>query len=77
MNIIYFSSSAAHVIARFTRLSLEEKLTNQTSAVPSRAVIGAFMYTCRQLYSNCEGLMVMSKYDIYQIIASAWRAVSI
>jgi hypothetical protein len=39
-------------------------------------VIGSFVYICRQLYNNCEGLHFMYNYDLHQVIASAWRAVS-
>lgn len=67
-------SSAANKIAQFLCLALNDKLINQRAGFPSRSVIGAFMYTCRQLYSDCGGLTVMSKLDICQVLSTSWKA---
>ncbi|XP_052063658.1 protein broad-minded-like isoform X2 [Mytilus californianus] len=66
-------SSAAHVIARFTKRALLDKLPKQSGPKPSQAVIGAFLYICRQLYNTCEGLLVLYQYELHKVVAEAWR----
>ena len=70
-------SSTAHVLAEFSRKALSQKLPNDLVAPPSKAVIGNFSYICRQLYTTCEGLLVMNHYDLHSSIAAAWRQVCI
>ncbi|GFO20670.1 protein broad-minded [Plakobranchus ocellatus] len=62
-------SSAAHLIAEFTKKALSEKLS---PPCPS-AVTGAYLYVCRQLYNTCEGLLVLSQYELHTCIAQTWR----
>ncbi len=72
-----FRSSPAHVLAEFSRKALSENLPNTSASPPSKAVIGNFSYICRQLYSTCEGLLVMNHYDLISSIAAAWRQASL
>ncbi|GFR74597.1 protein broad-minded-like [Elysia marginata] len=62
-------SSAAHLIAEFTKKALSDKLS---PPCPS-AVTGAYLYVCRQLYNTCEGLLVLSQYELHTCIAQTWR----
>ena len=68
-------SSAAHLIAEFTKKALLKDLP-QVSEPPSPTVIGAYLYVCRQLYNTCEGLLVLYPYDLHTCVAQAWREVS-
>ncbi|XP_060080662.1 protein broad-minded-like [Ylistrum balloti] len=66
-------SSAAHIIAKFTRKALLGELPHEAGPAPSKAVIGAYLYICRQLYNTCEGLLVLYPYDLHSVGAIAWR----
>ncbi|XP_070203121.1 protein broad-minded-like isoform X1 [Littorina saxatilis] len=68
-------SSAAHLIAEFTKKALLKDLP-QVSEPPSPTVIGAYLYVCRQLYNTCEGLLVLYPYDLHTCVAQAWREAS-
>ncbi|KAL8584561.1 hypothetical protein ACOMHN_016880 [Nucella lapillus] len=68
-------SSAAHLIAEFTKKALLKDLP-QVSEPPSPTVIGAYLYVCRQLYNTCEGLLVLYPYDLHKCVAQAWREAS-
>ncbi|KAK7505391.1 hypothetical protein BaRGS_00003553 [Batillaria attramentaria] len=68
-------SSAAHLIAQFTKKALLKDLP-QVSEPPSTTVIGAYLYVCRQLYNTCEGLLVLYPYDLHTCVAQAWREAS-
>lgn len=61
--------SPAHTIAQFAKKALSERLPGGT---PSKAVIAGFVYVCRQLYNTCDGLMVLSPYELHQFVANAW-----
>lgn len=63
------------MIARFTKRALLDKLPKQSGPKPSQAVIGAFLYICRQLYNTCEGLLVLYQYELHKVVAEAWREV--
>ncbi|XP_022098111.1 protein broad-minded-like [Acanthaster planci] len=69
------SSAPIHAIAEFTKQALDGKLSSSLSRQPSRSVTGAFLHVCRQLYSTCEGLLVLSRYALHQQIANCWRQV--
>ncbi|XP_053402163.1 protein broad-minded-like isoform X2 [Mercenaria mercenaria] len=69
-------SSAAHIIAEFTKKALLRQLPREAGPAPSPAVIGAYLYICRQLYNTCEGLLVLYPYDLHTVIAEAWRDAS-
>lgn len=69
-------SSAVHIIAEFTKKALLNKLPCEAGPVPSPAVIGAYLYICRQLYNTCEGLLVLYPYDLHIVAAGAWRDAS-
>ncbi|KAH9488114.1 hypothetical protein Btru_065340, partial [Bulinus truncatus] len=69
------SSSAAHLIAKFTRKALLNKFSDSLNT-PSNAVTGAYLYVCRQLYNTCEGLYVLSQYELHKCIADSWKSVS-
>ncbi|KAJ8303233.1 hypothetical protein KUTeg_019629 [Tegillarca granosa] len=66
-------SSAAHIIAKFTKKALLGELPREAGPGPSHAVIGAYLYICRQLYNTCEGLLVLYPYDLHSVVAEAWR----
>ncbi|XP_076469965.1 protein broad-minded-like isoform X2 [Babylonia areolata] len=68
-------SSAAHLIAEFTKKALMKNLP-QVSEPPSHTVIGAYLYVCRQLYNTCEGLLVLYPYELHTCVAQAWREAS-
>ena len=76
-NECFFFRSAAHVLARFANRALTGQLPKpgRNSRLPSKAVIGNLLYVCRQLYSTCEGLMVLHSYQLSAAIAQAWRKV--
>ncbi|XP_074617585.1 protein broad-minded-like isoform X1 [Acropora palmata] len=61
--------SPAHTIAQFAKKALSDRLSGGT---PSKAVIAGFVYVCRQLYNTCDGLMVLSPYELHQCVANAW-----
>ncbi|BFZ12598.1 hypothetical protein BsWGS_15637 [Bradybaena similaris] len=65
-------SSPAHLIAEFTKRALSSDPSVSPSPL-SNAVIGAYLYVCRQLYSTCDGLLVLSHYELHTFIAQAWK----
>ncbi|KAK3086457.1 hypothetical protein FSP39_018719 [Pinctada imbricata] len=69
-------SSAAHIIAKFTKKALIGDLPREAGPTPSKTVIGAYLYICRQLYNTCEGLLVLYPYDLHTVVAEAWRNAS-
>jgi hypothetical protein len=68
-----FRSSAAHIIAKFTR----KALLGEIPRAPSKNVIGAYLYICRQLYNTCEGLLVLYQYDLHNVVVGVWKQVSL
>lgn len=70
-----FRSSSAHVLAEFAKKSLNEEIPAFQHTL-TKAVIGNFVYVCRQLYNTCEGLVVIYPYDVHTSIATAWKVVS-
>jgi len=75
LHIFYSRSSAAHIIAKFTKKALLGQLPKEAGPAPSHQVIGAYLYICRQLYNTCEGLLVLYPYDLHSVAANAWREV--
>ncbi|XP_070575308.1 protein broad-minded-like [Ptychodera flava] len=69
-------TAAVHTIAEFAKKALSRSLPSQCGPLPSRAVIGAYVFICRQLYSNCEGLHILYPYGLHTYIADAWREAS-
>ncbi|XP_048254918.1 protein broad-minded-like isoform X2 [Haliotis rufescens] len=69
-------SSAAHVIAEFTKKALMSSLPCGAGSQPSSTVVGAYLYICRQLYNTCQGLLVLQQYDLHNTVATAWREAS-
>ncbi|KAI8790403.1 protein broad-minded [Biomphalaria glabrata] len=67
------SSSSAYLIAKFTRKALLNKFSN-SSLAPSNAVTGAYLYVCRQLYNTCEGLFLLSQYELHKCIVDVWNS---
>ncbi|XP_076824206.1 protein broad-minded-like [Clavelina lepadiformis] len=69
--------SAAHTIAEFAQKALSGKLPydpqSSGRAVPSYQVVCAYVFICRQIYSTCEGLLLLDKYQLHSNIALAWR----
>ena len=70
-------SSAAHIIAEFTKKALLGQLPQEAGPPPSHAVIGAYLYICRQIYNTCEGLLVLYPYELHKVVAESWQEVSI
>ena len=70
-------SSAAHIIAKFTKKALLGQLPKEAGPSPSHAVIGAYLYICRQLYNTCEGLLVLYPYELHRFTANAYRDVCV
>ena len=70
-----FRSSPAHVLALFARRGLAGELPRTAHGPIANAVIGSFVYVCRQLYGTCEGLLVLSTYALHTAIAEAWNQV--
>lgn len=66
-------SSAAHIIAKFTKKALLGEIPRDSSSAPSKNVIGAYLYICRQLYNTCEGLLVLYQYDLHNVIVRVWK----
>ena len=71
-----FRSSAAHIIAEFTKKALLGRLPQEAGPPPSHAVIGAYLYICRQIYNTCEGLLVLYPYELHKVVAEIWQEVS-
>nr|XP_022341878.1 protein broad-minded-like isoform X9 [Crassostrea virginica] len=66
-------SSAAHIIAKFTKKALLGEIPRDGSSSPSKSVIGAYLYICRQLYNTCEGLLVLYQYELHNVIVRVWK----
>ncbi|XP_052230944.1 protein broad-minded-like isoform X2 [Dreissena polymorpha] len=69
-------SSAAHIIAEFTKKALQRQLPREAGQAPTHAVIGAYLYICRQIYNTCEGLLVLYPYELHAVVAETWRDAS-
>ncbi|WAR13306.1 BROMI-like protein [Mya arenaria] len=69
-------SSAAHIIAEFTKKALLRELPREAGQAPTHAVIGAYLYICRQIYNTCEGLLVLYQYELHKVVAETWRDAS-
>uniref|UniRef100_A0A8C9TLN5 Protein broad-minded n=1 Tax=Scleropages formosus TaxID=113540 RepID=A0A8C9TLN5_SCLFO len=69
------STSAAHIIAQFTKRLLAENLPPLPGLGASTAVAGAFVFVCRQMYNTCVGLQVLRPYNLHECIVRAWRQV--
>ena len=66
--------SPAHTIAKFAKKALLDRLPGGT---PPKAAISGFVFVCRQLYSTCDGLMVLNPYELHQCVANAWIKVNV
>ncbi|XP_078471595.1 protein broad-minded [Lampetra planeri] len=70
-------SSPAHVIVEFCKRTLDGPLVTPAGPVLLPwAVIGAFVFVCRQLYNTAEGLQVLQPYRLHDCLAHAWREAS-
>ncbi|XP_077366165.1 protein broad-minded isoform X2 [Festucalex cinctus] len=71
-------STAAHVLLRFTLRLLERELAASVAGEgdSDRALCGAFVFVCRQMYNTCEGLEVLRAYGLHKVAAAAWRKTS-
>ncbi|KAL3858589.1 hypothetical protein ACJMK2_008861, partial [Sinanodonta woodiana] len=69
-------SSAAHIIAEFTKKALLKDLPKEAGQAPSQAVIGSYLYICHQLYNTCEGLLVLYPYELHASVAKAYQQAS-
>ncbi|TMS11937.1 Protein broad-minded, partial [Larimichthys crocea] len=67
---------AAHVIVQFALRLLEKELSSQSESDVSRALCGAFIFVCRQIYNTCEGLQVLRPYGLHKAVAAAWKKTS-
>ncbi|XP_071959186.1 protein broad-minded-like [Antedon mediterranea] len=68
-------SAAVHIIAEFSCRALNGTFSNTFGVGPSRAVAGAYLYLCRQLYNTCEGRLALHPYKLHTIVADAWKEV--
>ena len=61
----------AHVVASFTLRAL----TKDGDAFESMGdgVTGAFLYVCRQLYTTCEGSLILRPFRLHVHVAQAWK----
>lgn len=66
--------SPAHTIAKFAKKALLQRLPGGT---PPKTAISGFVFVCRQLYSTCDGLMVLNPYELHQCVANAWIKVNV
>ncbi|XP_071784786.1 protein broad-minded-like isoform X1 [Asterias amurensis] len=71
----YNSSAPIHTIAEFTKQALDGEFSSSLCTRPSHNVTGAYLYVCRQLYSTCEGLLILNRYALHHHIAQSWRQV--
>ncbi|XP_061560030.1 protein broad-minded isoform X1 [Phycodurus eques] len=71
-------STAAHVLLRYTLKLLDRELSapGEGEGGSSRALCGAFIFVCRQMYNTCEGLQVLRAYGLDKAAAAAWRKTS-
>ncbi|XP_033110986.1 protein broad-minded-like [Anneissia japonica] len=66
-------SAAVHIIAEFSRRALNGTFSSTFGLRPSRAVAGAYLYLCRQLYNTCEGRLALHPYKLHTIVVNAWK----
>ncbi|NXU84276.1 BROMI protein, partial [Xiphorhynchus elegans] len=71
------SSTAAHVIVRFTKKLLHDEFSLLSGSELLPVVKGAFIFVCRQMYRSCEGLQMLIPYGLHESIAEAWRKTSL
>ena len=64
------------MIADFSKKALNVELS-MVGPPPSNAVVGAYVFVCRQLYNTTEGLYGLASYQLHVCVADAWRVVSI
>ncbi|XP_071503621.1 protein broad-minded-like [Diadema antillarum] len=69
-------SAAVHIITEFCKRALDQPIATEFLTQPSRPVTGVFLYVCRQLYSNSEGLLVLHPYGLHHSVANVWREAS-
>ncbi|XP_019738253.1 protein broad-minded isoform X1 [Hippocampus comes] len=71
-------STAAHVLLRFTLSLLEREFSasSEGEILSLRAVCGAFISVCGQMYKTCEGLRVLEAYSLHKAAVAAWRKTS-
>uniref|UniRef100_A0A8C4YKH2 Protein broad-minded n=1 Tax=Gopherus evgoodei TaxID=1825980 RepID=A0A8C4YKH2_9SAUR len=70
------SLTAAHTIVQFTKKLLDENISVLSGTEMLPALKGAFIFVCRQMYGNCEGLQVLIPYGLHESIADAWKKAS-
>lgn len=76
LELFTFRSSAAHTLAEFCKKALSNSLP-ATHGQAAKCVSGSYLFLCRQLYNNGEGLQAIYSYDLHNIISEAWREVLI
>ncbi|XP_067932583.1 protein broad-minded-like [Watersipora subatra] len=68
-------SSAAHCLTDFCKKALKNALPAAHGQV-SRLVSGSYLFLCRQLYNNGEGLQAIYGYDLHTVLSETWREAS-
>ncbi|XP_032231203.2 protein broad-minded isoform X2 [Nematostella vectensis] len=63
------SFSPAHIIAGFAKKALANRLPG--GFLPGTDVISGFLFVCRQLWTTCEGLIVLNHYSLHEYVADA------
>lgn len=64
-------SSAAHCLTDFCKKALGNALP-ALHGQASKSVSGAYLFLCRQLYNNGEGLQAIYSYDLHSVLSKAW-----
>ena len=75
INMYYCRSSAAHRIIEFCKKALSNALPAVHGQV-SKSVAVAYLFLCRQLYNNGEGLQAIYSYDLHTVLSNVWAEVS-
>ncbi|XP_063773307.1 protein broad-minded isoform X2 [Pseudophryne corroboree] len=66
-------NTGAHVIAQFSKKLLNEDIPDLTESDLLPVLKGSFIFVCRQIYHTCEGLQVLTPYQLHDCIAGAWK----
>ncbi|XP_077018890.1 protein broad-minded isoform X1 [Tamandua tetradactyla] len=71
------SPTGAHIIAQFSKKLLDEDISVFSGSKILPVIKGAFISVCRQIYGTCEGLQVLTPYNLHESIAKAWKKTSL
>ncbi|KFU90712.1 Protein broad-minded, partial [Chaetura pelagica] len=71
------SPTAVHVIVQFTKKLLHDNISLLSGSETLPVVKGAFIFVCRQIYRNCEGLQMLIPYGLHESIGEAWKKTSL